>query len=370
MHKTTIIWFSFCIALSLVSFSCTVTKIIKYNVPSVNDHRIFDSSRVDNDASKYQPIWKNQREILIDNKSLSSINERNSTSSFLIYKNDTLLFEEYYNGVDKTQKVTSFSMAKPLITLLVYAAMQDGYLKSLDQKMRDFDLNELDDSILAVPLSDLLNMKFGIKSKDFKFLNFFGTHSRIYYSDNIRKELKNLKAGHNKKFIYKSSDTQLVGLALTNALGSYTISDYLESRIWKKVSMTSGATWSRDKKNLERAFCCFNSLAIDYLKIAMMVRNEGYLNDEQLIDLSSFYENLESIPLQDDWLGLGFYNNFWVSQNKGVLISIGHFGQFMYINRKNGLIILRFGKSMGKMTYSKWINLFFLLDEQLENGEN
>ena len=56
----------------------------------------------------------------------------------MIIKNDSILFESYYDGYNENSKSNSFSMAKSYVSGLLGKAIMDGYIKSVDQPVSDF----------------------------------------------------------------------------------------------------------------------------------------------------------------------------------------------------------------------------------------
>ena len=52
--------------------------------------------------------------------------ERMGTSAFLVIRDDTLLYEKYFNGSDRSSMMTSFSVAKSFTSFLVVAAIDEG----------------------------------------------------------------------------------------------------------------------------------------------------------------------------------------------------------------------------------------------------
>ncbi|NNL16003.1 MAG: hypothetical protein HKO81_05110, partial [Flavobacteriaceae bacterium] len=52
--------------------------------------------------------------------------ETNKTYAFLVVKNDTILYEKYFNNQSREDLQTSFSASKSLLSLLVGIAIQKG----------------------------------------------------------------------------------------------------------------------------------------------------------------------------------------------------------------------------------------------------
>ena len=85
------------------------------------------------------------------------------TTSFIIIKDDTILFEEYFNNYDRGSVNTAFSISKSFTSALVGIAIDEGYIKSLDDKVHDY-IPELKGKVSdSLNLRHLLTMSSGIK---------------------------------------------------------------------------------------------------------------------------------------------------------------------------------------------------------------
>lgn len=69
---------------------------------------------------------------------LNKTHKELQTVAYLIIKNDSIFHESYFDGFDKNSKTNSFSVAKSVITMALGKAIEEGKIKSLDQKVIDF----------------------------------------------------------------------------------------------------------------------------------------------------------------------------------------------------------------------------------------
>ena len=69
---------------------------------------------------------------------LEDYHKNQRTVAYLIIKNDSILYEKYYDGFDKDAKSNSFSVVKSMVTAMLGIALKEGTIKSLDQKVIEF----------------------------------------------------------------------------------------------------------------------------------------------------------------------------------------------------------------------------------------
>jgi CubicO group peptidase (beta-lactamase class C family) len=60
---------------------------------------------------------------------------RNRVAGLLVMKDDEVLLEHYDLGIEASTRWLSMSMAKSFSTTLIGAAIQDGYIKSVDDPL-------------------------------------------------------------------------------------------------------------------------------------------------------------------------------------------------------------------------------------------
>ena len=96
------------------------------------------------------------------------------TVAYLVIKNDSILYEKYYDGFGIDSKSNSFSVAKSVVSALMVIAIQEGAIKGLDQKVVDF-IPELKGPYAdQVTVGDLSSMASGQKWSEEYYNPFFG----------------------------------------------------------------------------------------------------------------------------------------------------------------------------------------------------
>jgi CubicO group peptidase (beta-lactamase class C family) len=282
--------------------------------------------------------------------------EDNNTVAFLIIKNDTIQYEKYFKGYDNESVVPSFSMAKSVTSILIGCAIDEGLIKSVDEPITNYISELKNNGFEKVTIKHLLQMTSGIRFNE-SYVNPFGDAASFYYGLNLRKEIEKmkLKTEPGKKFEYASGNTQLLGLVLERSLKEKTITSYLQEKIWTPLEMEYDASWSIDRKKngLEKTFCCLNARARDFAKIGRLYKNKGNWNGKQIVS-QKWVE--ESTKLDTSEGSANFYQyQWWLPTPNEDFMAEGILGQFVYVNPKKDLIIVRLGKNEGK---ADWWTIF------------
>ena len=338
--------------------SCQLGRFVFYNFADIKDHKKFQSRPLTANASSFhfQTTNKSKFPKELNNIPFDKYLEDNKTVAFLIIKNDTIQYEKYFKGYDKESIVPSFSMAKSVTSILIGCAIDEGLIKSVDEPITNYIPELKKNGFDKVTIKHLLQMTSGIKFNE-SYINPFGDAASFYYGLNLRKEIGKikLKTEPGKKFEYVSGNTQLLGLVLERSLKEKTITSYLQEKIWTPLEMEYDASWSIDRKKngLEKTFCCLNARARDFAKIGRLYKNKGNWNGKQIVS-QKWVE--ESTKLDTSEGSANFYQyQWWLPTPNEDFMAEGILGQFVYVNPKKDLIIVRLGMKEGK---ADWWTIF------------
>ena len=298
---------------------------------------------------------------------LKKWNEEYGTVAFLVIKNDSILFEKYSRDYTPDSLSNSFSMAKSITVSLLFKAIQDGYIDSLDQKVIDFFPQLKGKYADRVTLRHLAAMGSG-SNWDENYYSPFSITARSYFTENLDKMMLERVRFDNppgQKWYYSSGDTQLLGMVIAKATGK-TLSEYLSESFWKPMGMRKYAWWNLDRPGgMEKAFCCLNSTARDFARFGKLYMDNGKWNGEVLID--SQYVRQALTPYFDDMPRYGL--QWWILDTgdaKGFMMR-GHLGQYVMVIPDEKTIIVRLGQRKPKSpmgTFSE--DIFVYLDEGLK----
>ena len=327
----------------------TIVKI-KRTKADITDYKYFDN--IDIPKSKKPQAWPFHKDFntVKSTDKLNTTHDRLGTIAYLIIKNDSLWYEKYYDGYNEKSYSNSFSIAKSIVTGILGKAIDEGYIKDLDQKVGDF-IPEYKNGLAAkLTVGDLSSMSSGMKwTEDYK--NIFGVTARAYVGSGLEELIMSrpIIREPGKSFKYLSGDTQLLAMVIETATGKK-ISSLIYDWFWNPIGAENNALWQVDnlKTNTEKAYCCFNSNARDFAKFGKVFKDYGYWNGEKLID-SLFVKKATTKRFNESpHYGYGF----WLGDYKGMeyFSMRGHLGQYVIVFPKENIIIVRLGKRNDKKT--------------------
>ena len=312
------------------------------NTAFISDYEYFDNREIENSNPEPWPIHKNYNQF-VETEELKVLNEQRETKSFLVIKNDSIVFEKYYDGYDQNSLSNSFSVAKSIVVSLMGKAIMEGKIKGLDQPVSDYFEEYKDGLASELTVGDSASMSSGMKWNE-KYYSVINITSESYFTDDLRSVILRQKIIEKpgQSFRYSSGDTQLLAMVIEKATGT-TLSDYLSEKFWKPMGAENNALWQLDSDNygMEKAYCCIASTARDFARFGKLYINNGKWDNEIILD-SSFVE-LAIKPVFDSspYYGYGWW--LYNYEGKKVFTMNGHRGQFVISFPEENIIIVRQG---------------------------
>ena len=313
-----------------------------HNTAFISDYEYFDNKEIRSTNPKPWALHK-QYNTIQESDELKELNDERKTKSFLVIKNDSILFEKYYDGHKQTDISNSFSVAKSIVTSMMGKAIMEGKIKSLNQPVSDF-FEEYNDGIASeLTVGDLASMSSGMKWSE-KYYSVINITSESYFTDDLRSVIlrQEIENKPGQAFRYSSGDTQLLAMVIEKATGT-SLSDYLSQKFWGPMGAETLALWQIDSKEseMEKAYCCIAATARDFARFGKLYIDKGKWGDTEILD-SSFVE-LSLKPVFDDSPFYGY--GWWLYEYEGkkVFTMNGHQGQFVISFPDENIIIVRQG---------------------------
>ncbi|GGB77946.1 serine hydrolase [Flavobacterium suaedae] len=314
----------------------------------LDDYKEFPNRTIANGTPQPWPLHEDYNTVAPTQR-LEEVHKELETVAYLIIKNDSIWYEAYYDGYGKDSKSNSFSMAKSVVSAALFKAIEEGKIKSLNQKVGDF-YPEFSEGLAAkMTVGDLSSMASGL-SWDEKYYSPFSIVTRAYFDDNLEKVILGLDVVEEpgKEFKYLSGATELLAMVITKATGQ-TLSSYVSENFWKPMGMANEALWQVDNMDgIEKAYCCIGSNARDFSRFGKLFLHEGNWNGKQILDSTAVNKMVS--PRFDDspFYGYGWWINNYLG--KKMYYMRGHLGQFVIVIPQDDIIITRLGHLKGLQT--------------------
>jgi len=307
--------------------------------------RIFPSIRVASGHHMHPlPPGKSLVSALGGSGSLDHMMEQLDEVGLLVLQDGKIRLERYHDGFGPNDRWTSFSVAKSLTSSLVGAAIEDGYIKSIDDPVTRYIPKLKGSAYEGVTVRQLLTMTSGVKwNEDYtdpksdvaRMLSTPappGEDPTVAYMRRLPRE-----APPGTKWVYKTGETMLVGVLVEKATGK-TLAQYLSQKIWRPYGMQGDAYWEVDAGGGNIGGCCVSAALRDYGRVGQFLLDGGRAGGKPVLPT---WWIKEATSKQADIGEPGFgYGYQWWTESNGSYDAIGIFGQMIHIDPQHRLVIV------------------------------
>lgn len=265
------------------------------------------------------------------------------SAGLVILQDGQLRFERYGLDFDARGRWTSFSVAKSFTSTLVGAAIQDGYISSLEDKVSRYIPDLRGSAYDDVTVRQLLTMSSGVRwNEDYEDpqadVARFNEAAPEPGMDATVSYLRKLPRAHPPGTVwhYNTGETNLIGVLVSSATGK-PLAQYLHEKIWQPVGMEAEATWLLGKTGHEIAGCCLQTATRDLARFGLFVLANGRAGGRQVVPEDWFAAATRK--QQDIGVPGHGYGFQWWTYDDGAVAARGIFGQGIFIDPQRRLVI-------------------------------
>lgn len=261
----------------------------------------------------------------------------------LVMQDGKIRLERYLAPHSRGTRWNSFSVAKSITSTLLGAAMKDGYIRSLDDPITRYITALRGSAYDEVTIRQLLTMTSGVKwNEDYTDVN--SDVARMYAQapvpgfdmtvSYVRKLPREAPPG--TKWVYKTSETNLVGVLVAEATGK-PLAEYLSEKIWRPYGMERDAEWMIDDVGHEQGGCCLAMTMRDFGRFGQFILDGARINREPVVHDSWLRDATRTQVSTGPDAGYGYQ---WWTREDGTFEGRGIYGQSLHIDRTRRLVIV------------------------------
>jgi CubicO group peptidase (beta-lactamase class C family) len=265
------------------------------------------------------------------------------SKGLIVVREGKVLLEHYGDGHDRNTRWVSFSVAKSVTSMLIGAAIRDGYIESVDEPVANYLPRFRGTPYEESTIRNVLQMSSGVTwNEDYADPGSDVSRAGGLNGIDLVRYLSRLPRGAEpgELFNYNTGETNLVGEILRAAIGN-NASTYLSHKIWGPFGMESNASWLLGSEaGGETGGCCINATLRDYARIGIFALRGGVLPDGTRV-------------LPDHWMadsiapsaGFEGYGYLWWPRGDGSYSARGIFGQQITVVPDAELVIALHGNA-------------------------
>ncbi|MEI6761410.1 MAG: serine hydrolase, partial [Betaproteobacteria bacterium] len=277
-------------------------------------------------------------------------------TGLLIARQGQVWAEHYRFGRDASMRLTSWSMAKSVTSLLVGIALDQGLIRSLDDLPQDY-VPELQGTLHGqVPLRHLLNMSSGadvVHERDPVRIDVPALlgwpQARTVGTDvnRVVREWRGSLEAPGVRFNYNELCPLTLGMVLRAVSGS-SLAQFAQTQLWQPMGAEADASWLTDALGREYNCVGFAARLRDWARLGQLVAQQGEMQGRQIVskawlaDCASHGPQDQQVRYGTMRADMGYKNFFWHPRPGGAwLMMNGHHGQRVLIDRASQTVLVQ-----------------------------
>jgi len=269
---------------------------------------------------------------------IRGVMDATNAAGVMVLQNGQKRFESYRLGFGPEQRWTSFSVAKSFTSTLLGAAIRDGFIGSLQDPVTKYIPELAGSAYDDVTVEQLATMTSGVAwnedytdpdsdvAKMASFVLEYGEDAMVAQMKDLPRE-----APPGEKWVYKTGETNLIGLVVENAVG-LPLAAYAKQKIVNPAGFEADMFWMSDPRGGSIGGCCLSIRLADYARMGefALEGGEGVVPDGWFGDAGDSKVDFER-P------GFGYGYQWWVYD--GGYGAQGIFGQSITIIPEKDLVV-------------------------------
>ena len=274
----------------------------------------------------------------------------NRVAGLLVLKDGKVVFEDYELGIGPQSRWPSFSIAKSFSSTLVGAALHEGLISSLDDPLTRYVPQLKGGAYEGVSIRNVLQMASGVKwdetytdpkSDRRKLLDLQLTQKPgaiVSYMNALTRA-----GAPGSVWNYSTGESFLVG-ALIEGATHKPLATYLSETIWSRLGMEQDATWWVEAPGgMGLGGSGLGATLRDYGRFGVFVQQDGVLDGQRIVPEGWFREAGAAHVIGGKSEDYGYL--WWPIPagdpiHQGAFEGLGIFGQHLYINPSEKLVIV------------------------------
>ncbi len=270
---------------------------------------------------------------------IASLMKDTNAAGVMVLVDGKVAYEAYGLGMGPQDRWTSFSVAKSFTSTLLGAAVKDGFIKSLDDPVTQYIPGLKGSAYDGVTVRQLATMTSGVKwNEDYtdpnsdvaqmaRFVVRFGPEAIVTQMKALPRE-----AAPGEKWVYKTGETNLIGLLVENAVGM-SLAEYSQAKIVEPAGFEGGLFWMVDPRGGNIGGCCLSIRLSDYARMGQFALEGG----KGVVADGWFAEATDSqVDFGDSGYGYGYQ---WWTYPGATYGAQGIFGQAITIVPQKKLVV-------------------------------
>lgn len=303
--------------------------------------------------------------------------KKTNSTALLIWHDGALIAERYFDDIQAETPLVSKSLAKPLSAIAIGRAMALGKINSLDQPVSDYITEWQGTPKAKMTIRHILTMHTGFLEQAFVpgSDNHFARAYMDPYHERYLIDEYPLTDEPGTTYAYSNAASDLAAIVIQRATGQ-SYEDFIGEQVLRPIGATGGTIWLNRENGVPHSGCCINLPAQSWLKLAVLLANDGQVENNRILP-QDFVSEMRKSSHDNPYYGLAVWLGQPYAERRGYMglksplprvlhsapyqaedlfLFDGNGNQVAYIVPTKKLVVLRMGKHPPKSI--EWDNSF------------
>ena len=272
-----------------------------------------------------------------------------SVTSLLVMKDGKIRYEAYFLGTSASDRRISWSIAKSYLSALFGVLLEEGAIASLDDPVTRYAPMLAGGAYDGASIRNVLNMASGV-TFDEDYLDYDSDINRMGRIIALGGALDDFAAGLRETFAppgqtwqYVSIDTHVIGMVIRGATGR-SVTELMAEKIIAPLGQEQDGYYITDGAGVAFVLGGLNLTTRDFARFGRMILQNGEYGGRQVVPADWIAASTApSAPTEPGQRGYGYQWWIPVGAGEGEFLGRGIYGQYLYIDRPRGVLIVTTG---------------------------
>ena len=230
---------------------------------------------------------------------------------FVIWQGGKLQHAAYWQGFDRSRLIASKSMAKMLVGVVIGRAIEQGFIKSLDQPVSDYIAEWKGTPKAAPTIRDFLQNSSGISRFSYNDFKPWSQTMREYLGERhedllINETTYDYKPG--SEYDYSMITSDMLAIVIERAT-KQRYADYVGKAVLQPIGAQGGTVYINRPGGLAHSGCCMMLPAESFIRLGILLANDGMWDGQRILPDGWVKATVTPSPANSKW-GL----HMWIGQ--------------------------------------------------------
>jgi len=270
-------------------------------------------------------------------------------NSVIVIRHGYIVYEKYFRAPWNKDRIHNiYSCTKSVMSSLVGIAVQQGKIKSLNDKMVDYfpnrTIQNLDERKKSIALLNLMTMKAGFDwaERTYPYTDPRNPMVQAHRSNDIIQFVldRPMATQPGTIWAYNGGCSQIFSAIVTNKTGMSTL-EFAKKNLFSPLGITK-FTWRTDRQGIYDAGGGLSMTPRDMAKYGYLILNRGFWEGKQIIPADFVAESVKTHTTFNPNAGYG-YQSWWTVPLDGYYYAAGIRGQKIYVMEKQDMVLVTTG---------------------------